>query len=176
MTFFLTADAWKLFTLNVSPLLLVAFIPTEHYTHVHLAAASLLAAAPLMLWMYFAGTELQKLAASYERLGLGFFTFNLIFAFLYLLSFCMLLAVVFDRGRIGPEFGVYLGIAIPAQLYAIFALYHAVFFVSKCLTILELRRPVHFRDAARTFFLLWFFPIGVWYIQPRMKLIFSQPK
>jgi len=37
------------------------------------------------------------------------------------------------------------------------------------LVTLERRQPVTFFDYSGPFFLFWFFPIGVWFIQPRVN-------
>ncbi|MNL47293.1 hypothetical protein D3C87_1700740 [compost metagenome] len=63
---------------------------------------------------------------------------------------------------------------IPLHLFSIFCLIYTLYFNAKSLKAVETRKPVTFSDFAGEFFLLWFFPVGVWIIQPRINKIFSE--
>ena len=53
-----------------------------------------------------------------------------------------------------------------------FGIFHTMYFAAKTIKCVELKRNVTFSDIAGEFFLIWFFPIGVWILQPRInKLI-----
>jgi len=47
-------------------------------------------------------------------------------------------------------------------------------FASKSLVMVETGRRAKFYDYAGPFFLMWFFPIGIWFIQPRINRLYSQ--
>jgi uncharacterized RDD family membrane protein YckC len=47
--------------------------------------------------------------------------------------------------------------------------------VSKNLVLAETSKPASFYDYAGPFFLIWFFPIGVWFTQPRINRLYEQP-
>ncbi len=49
---------------------------------------------------------------------------------------------------------------------------YIVYFVSKNLVMAERGTPVSFDQYVGLFFLLWFFPIGVWIIQPKINRLF----
>lgn len=53
----------------------------------------------------------------------------------------------------------------------IFFIMHTIFFVSKIIKSGELKRDVTFSDFAGDFFLIIFFPIGIWFIQPKINTI-----
>lgn len=40
---------------------------------------------------------------------------------------------------------------------------------AKTIKIVEVQKSVKFVDFAGEFFLLWFFPIGIWFLQPKIK-------
>ncbi|MEN9640511.1 MAG: hypothetical protein RLZZ262_2380, partial [Bacteroidota bacterium] len=40
--------------------------------------------------------------------------------------------------------------------------------------LLELQREVRFSEFIREFFLIWFFPIGIWFIQPKINRWFEE--
>ena len=48
------------------------------------------------------------------------------------------------------------------------ALFYGYWFVSKQFTTLREGARVEFLDAIVPFLLLWFFPIGVWFLQPQV--------
>ena len=61
-------------------------------------------------------------------------------------------------------------------LFSIFGFLSMLFnlhFVSKSLALAEMQRPLSFYDYAGPFFLLWFFPIGIWFIQPRINRLYA---
>ena len=45
---------------------------------------------------------------------------------------------------------------------------YIMYFLSKTLVSVEKKTIAVFRDYAGEFFLLWFFPIGLWILQPRI--------
>jgi hypothetical protein len=45
-------------------------------------------------------------------------------------------------------------------------MFYNLYFVSKNLVVAETGKPASFHDYAGPFFLIWFFPIGIWFIQP----------
>jgi hypothetical protein len=46
--------------------------------------------------------------------------------------------------------------------------------VSKSLVLAETGKPASFYDYAGPFFLLWFFPVGIWIVQPRVNRLYSE--
>ena len=46
-----------------------------------------------------------------------------------------------------------------------------MYFVAKTLKTVELQKEVLFSDFAGEFFIVWFFPIGIWIIQPKINKI-----
>jgi hypothetical protein len=60
-------------------------------------------------------------------------------------------------------------IMIPLHLLSMGCIFYCLYFVAKTLKTVELQREVTFNDFAGEFFLIWFYPIGVWIIQPRVN-------
>jgi hypothetical protein len=54
-----------------------------------------------------------------------------------------------------------------------FCLFYSVRFVSKSLTLAETCKPASFYEYAGPFFLIWFYPIGVWLVQPRVNRLYA---
>jgi len=57
-----------------------------------------------------------------------------------------------------------------------FCLAYGFYFVSKSLMLAERGDSISFRNYAGLFVLIWFFPIGVWVVQPRVNLLYADKK
>jgi len=62
----------------------------------------------------------------------------------------------------------------PLHLLAMFCLFYLLYFVSKSLVLAETCKPASFNEYAGLFFLIWVFPIGVWFIQPRINRQYAE--
>jgi hypothetical protein len=60
-------------------------------------------------------------------------------------------------------------ITIPFHMFFMFCILYCLFIVSKTFKTVELQRIVTFSDFAVEFFLIWFFPVGIWIIQPKIN-------
>ena len=88
------------------------------------------------------------------------------------------LALLYPLGYV-PYFAAFLiksagnptGIALifPLHLLALGCLLYDMYFIAKSLKLAEHGRAFSFRDFAAEFFLLWFYPIGIWVLQPRVN-------
>lgn len=62
---------------------------------------------------------------------------------------------------------------IPLHFFSVFCIFYCLYFIAKALKAVELQRPVEFNEYAGEFIMIWFFPIGVWFIQPRINRLFG---
>jgi hypothetical protein len=53
-------------------------------------------------------------------------------------------------------------------------LFYLLYFVSKNLVLTEAGKQVSFYEYAGPFFLLWFFPMGVWIVQPKVNQLYEE--
>ena len=60
-------------------------------------------------------------------------------------------------------------IVAPAHLFSIFCVFYLMYKTAKTIKVAEVQKPVKFVDFAGEFFLLWFFPIGIWFLQPKIN-------
>src|SRR5258706_2109059 len=65
--------------------------------------------------------------------------------------------------------GSLLGIIIPLHLFSIFCIFYSLYFVAKTFKTVELQRETAFSDFAGEFCMIWFYPIGIWIIQPKVN-------
>lgn len=108
------------------------------------------------------GSFLNSVTQAPNRLNIWSFRLALIYPAVYLIAFFL-----FVSQRSGMP-----ALVIPFHLFAMFCMFYDLYFVSKSLVIAETGHAASFYDFSGPFFLLWFFPIGVWIIQPRVNRLF----
>jgi len=57
------------------------------------------------------------------------------------------------------------------QAFSVFGIFYSMYFAAKTLKTVELQREVKFSDFASEFFMFWFFPVGIWILQPRINKV-----
>lgn len=173
--FFLRAKAWEIFLLLVgimvvSQIGLVSSIqrPAGDFgTGLPLFAGLILLFMFCFLgWFWAMGSFLNSIVQPRVRPGAGFFHFALVYPMLY-----------------GPVFMISFppqpsrfAIIVPLHVLATVCMFYVLNFVSRNLVLAETNRDVTFHDYAGPFFLLWFFPIGVWTVQPRINRLYAEAK
>jgi|SRR5215467_8723526 len=170
--FFLRARHWQLFLLLfVFPTLVevtaIGYMPTTlrswrdlgpgGFIYLGLMLFDMLC---LIAWLWAMGSFLNPLQKPGVRLKLPFFCFALLYPPVYGIAF--FLADLPSKA------------VLPLHLFAIFCLLYCFYFVAKSLATVNKGRQVSFSDYRKYLFLLYFFPIGVWSIQPRINQISGQ--
>lgn len=64
-------------------------------------------------------------------------------------------------------------IITPFHLFSVFCILYMLYFCSKTIKSIELNKRVEFSDYAGEFFLLWFYIVGIWILQPKINRIYS---
>jgi hypothetical protein len=64
-------------------------------------------------------------------------------------------------------------VLLPLHLFAMVCLIYDLHFVAKSLALAVTGKPKLFSDFAGTFFLLWFFPVGIWSVQPKVNQLYK---
>ena len=182
MTRFLLLKHWQLFLLLIGPPIILDFILFETlFTSRNLAVMTI--AFPIVMlfttsiffgWFYAIGTYLHHRLPSSVNMNLTTFKIFLSIPAIYIALLCIFIFTVFLRNvnngslRIGIA-----AVMIPVHLFSMFCILYCLYFIAKVLKAVELQRPVTFSDFAGEFLLIWFFPIGVWIIQPRINKLFN---
>ncbi|RLD66778.1 MAG: hypothetical protein DRI84_04060 [Bacteroidetes bacterium] len=193
---FLRAKHWQLFVIGFVPfvifyinvlsnLLSRDFMQISHDSTFVIESYRYL--GPLMIllaivnygWIWAVGAGLQEKVPPYVPMkarkfkwfiGIPFFYF---IALAFLMSF-LLMSLLPDllNGDIIPNLSLIFGslaVIIPLHLFSIFAIFYSMYFAAKTIKSVELQREARFEDFIGEFFLIWFFPIGVWILQPRIN-------
>jgi hypothetical protein len=172
--FFLRAKHWQLFLLLfVLPILVeiaaIGYLPTTMRSWRDLGPGGLIFLGLmwidmlcLIAWLWAMGSFLNSLQKPGLTLKLPLFRVALLYPPVY--------GVVFFLADL-PAWAV-----LPLHLFALFCLFYCFYFVAKSLATVNKERQVSFSDYGKYLFLLYFFPIGVWLIQPRINQLRGQSR
>ena len=128
-------------------------------------------------WFWSVGIGLQEKLPEHLKMR----TVKFKSAFLVMIGCAALLFTVFGLGLLGfIPVGMLLANTITLLLFAGYYVFsglcalYCLYFVSKTIKTAELQREVSFGDFIGEFFLIWFFFIGVWIVQPRVNASVSR--
>lgn len=65
-------------------------------------------------------------------------------------------------------------IIIPLHLFSMLCIFYSLYFVAKTYKTVELQREVSFSDFVGEFFMIWFYPVGIWIIQPKINKMIEE--
>ena len=131
----------------------------------------------MMGWYWSVGVGLQKKLPATVTMKTNRFKLFLIVPAVYLVIMMVFINQVFQMVGSGesldniafPSIMVFPFIIMPLQLFTVFCYFHNIYFAAKTIKTAELQRPTTFSDFIGEFFLIWFYPIGVWILQPRIN-------
>ena len=118
-------------------------------------------------WFASVGFFLASITQPALNLKTGLFRFALLYPAVYLPLVTLAL-------RILPTDGVVFMVIFLPHLLAMLCMFYNVYFVAKALVLAESAKRASFSDYALLFFLLWFFPIGIWMVQPRVNRLYTE--
>jgi|HubBroStandDraft_4_1064222.scaffolds.fasta_scaffold183667_3 hypothetical protein len=170
-TFFLRAKHWQVFL--VFCISSVAEAVALHFAPLTVSLPSALASASViyvyLAWLWSMGSFLHSILPSPLRIKIPSFRFTLIYSAVYAVASL----AFFDHLDSARAFAI---IFLP-HLLALFCMLHNLYFVSNSLVVAETGKPTtSFFDYAGPFLLLWFFPVGIWVIQPRINRLYADRK
>lgn len=125
-------------------------------------------------WFYALGTNLHKKLPTTATMNLTRFKIFLFIPVAYLLFLSVFIFGMFSNISSGgqPNPAIF-AVIVPLHLFSMFCIFYCLYFNAKAIKTVEWQRPVTFSDFAGEFFLIWFFPIGIWIIQPRLNKLFD---
>lgn len=125
-------------------------------------------------WFYALGTNLHKKLPETVTMNITKFKIFLFIPIIYMLVLSVFMFGMFSNISTGrqPNPAIF-ALIIPLHLFSMFCIFYCLYFNAKALKTVEWQKPVTFGDFAGEFFLIWFFPIGIWIIQPRINKLFD---
>lgn len=138
-------------------------------------------------WMWSAGIGLKSYIPEHLQPNTGFFRFALLYPLVYMITFSIIITGFFSNvfgdmaNTLSPVIGnpdffpvslqAAITVIIPMHLFAMVCIVYCLYFVAKTIKTAEKHEILGFGDFVGEFFLIWFFPIGIWILQPRINKI-----
>jgi len=175
--YFVEAESWKVFAISVgffiSGLLAKYSIGLCTFVTFTSSSAILITSLGIGSWIYFVGISLYSKLPSSVKLSYRLFVINIVFIILYLVLQVLRYSVFINHDP-AIDINPLDLIILPLYFYFIYALVYIIYFVSKALVSIEKNSEATFGKYVGLIFLIVLFPIGIWYIQPRVRAIFSK--
>lgn len=159
MKFLLEVKAWVIFIIVVLPALLTVPAPIQGMLNV-------ISISGLLLWLfsigYYGNKKLNEIGLLHEK-NMSLFTICIL-VFLGLAVFNFLFWKNAGDGNV---------VEIIFGLIALITFFYPIALVSKIIVKLEKGREVEFSEYIVTLVSIIIFPIGIWFVQPRVNKIFA---
>jgi len=167
MNVFLKLKHWQLSILFIVPVVIAA--NSSALTYAGRFLISVFVGGLFFGWLYSLGVALNNSIRLELRLNVRSFKISFL---LIVISHCSL-SVARQFLEEGWWRENYLFIMLPVMIFMVCCVLNIFYFVAKSLKTAELKKEVLYRDYADEFFSIWFYPIGVWRIQPRINKLFA---
>lgn len=115
-----------------------------------------------MIYPFSVGIELQEFLPKEIKLNSNLFLFN---SFIWFLSYSTIMILTDGEGY------VFTGIKAIPFFYVFFAFVHFLSFPARTLKSIEMYKKAKFGDYLGYFLLIVILPIGIWFLQPRIKKV-----
>ncbi len=131
-------------------------------------AASLPAIAPI-IWLYTVGLYFYRRLPDSIKVSAVYFQLGSLYFILYILLLTYTLGIVRDNILAGSLPIGMLALLIPIHLFATFCYLYIAYFVARCIVSVQLQRIVAKGEYILVAIQLIFLPIGIWFLQPRLR-------
>lgn len=127
-----------------------------------------------LTWFYLLTTDLYKKLPDGHSMNLNKFKFHFAFPVIYLSAALFVLGGYSINSNNIDEYGGAGPILIVLHLFSTYCIFYCMYFTSKALiSVVTGNKNPHTPSYIGYIFGFWFMPIGIWFIQPKIKKIFS---
>lgn len=179
---FLLAQSWQLFlAVFVLPMLILVsglFVPlyvlNGAYFFFVIPLAIALSQMLIYLWLWSVGQNLYKqlhLSSFFSNRAFRILIAVPVIIILLILIFWLWGATILGLGQFSMA-NVLTGMlvfVIPLELLFMVSQFYCYYFVAKVIKTAEMKKPAQFEMFTTEFIWLILFPVGIWFIQPRVK-------
>lgn len=173
--------AWQLFFLLFGmPIVLEAGVMTAVFTGqsvpwvlVGVLLAAFLALGGLLAWFYVLGSHLYRRLPPAAPMSLTRFRIAALVPVMYVFLLLAYGANTFRGGPTSSPPGGAIAVMVALHLLSMGCIFYCLYFTAKALKTVERNAPVPASEYLGEFFLLWFYPVGIWLLQPRINRLFA---
>ena len=126
-------------------------------------------------WIYSVSVGLQSkvpqgIIMKLKKFKILFYA-PIIYYAIFIFGFSLLLSTISNDNSENnfALFDTILPFLVPVHLFMVFCMLYCLYFAAKTIKTVELQREVKFGDFIGEFFLIWFYFIGVWILQPKIN-------
>lgn len=191
---FLAAKHWQVFIITFGiPILLQLFLMASLFLNISNSLSPdplqflryfrlfpllmVLSYGGLYLWMWAVGTGLQDKLPETVKMKIGRFKWSIIIPIIYFTILSIIIVVttnivINDANFLERDVSFippFLFLFLLFHLLSIACIFYSFFFTAKTYKSVELQKEATFSDCMGEFFLIWFFPIGIWFLQPKIN-------
>ncbi len=161
-----TLDTWKIFLIVLSPIIFPDNI-------VGLVLTILLIAV-FATWTYFLATELYKKLPGGHTLNINKFKFHFFFPLIYFTIAIGVTGGYSISNENIDQYGPFGYLIMLLHLFSMYCMLYSIYFLAKSLISVETQnKNIQTSEYIGYIFGFWFFPIGIWFIQPKIRQIFT---
>ncbi|MGL4597261.1 MAG: hypothetical protein ACRCYO_07025 [Bacteroidia bacterium] len=126
-------------------------------------------------WMYAVAKLSFEMRPQGSEMRITRFQLALLFpAFYFALLFLIIFYFISNLPDVSAPNPLLFLLIIPCHLISMFCIFYVLYFVAKTFKGAELQYPVHFSDYFVDFILVWFLPVGIWFLQPRINALLER--
>ena len=145
----------------------------------------ILSAGILCGWLWSIGKGLQSYIGEANQLNTKWFKISIIFVLVYIVFFSFFMSsfmsnILSQMAEVnGQDFNIIhddlrsyfymIAFIFPLHFLAMGCSFYNIYFAAKTIKTVELQREVQFSDYVGEFFMFWFYPIGMWIVQPKIN-------
>ncbi len=127
----------------------------------------------LLAWLYALGSHLYRRLPATAVMSLTRFRIAVVLPVAYVFLLLLYGGNVFRGGAPDSVNGGFIALFVLLHLSSMACLFYCLYFTAKALKTVERNAPVPVSEYLGEFFLLWFFPVGIWMLQPRVNHLFA---
>lgn len=156
---------WVLFTVSILPMLII-FNDAAIW-----AISNILIFSFLALWLYLITTQLLNRKILLSQFNKNKFVALLVTSLLYTVALSIYFSITSNNYEEPPW--IFL-IIIPGNIFLAYAFLFILNFIAKLIATIESEETMTFDKYASYFFCLLVFPIGIWWMNPKIKSLIKK--
>ena len=156
MEFLLRLKSWQLFAIIILPLMVSSFWLDQLLYGIGYVV--------YIGWMYSIGIKMHSLFSFQSKPKVIYFKISCLSALLI-----VIITTFFDPLQNGPSFAFWI-----ESVVIVCSMFYILNFAARMLESVIQGKIIGFSDSLKAFFGFWFFPFGIWYIQPVVKIVLEK--
>lgn len=170
MKLFLKLRPWQLFLLLIAPMVLPMVLMQGPESFRLFGFVTLVWMLVIVGWLYSVGSEVNNRVPDNLRKGTALYKFGFLVPLIYASILTLVIFPEIDlsfEARNGQQrFPTWI---LPLHLGSMVGMFYGIWFTAKQFATFQKGESVTFLEYSGPFFLFWFSPIGVWFIQPKIN-------